>query len=89
MLKHILIKGLQYEGETDEAMRRREAAMEENNRQVDALYADWARQRITPMPSMREWAAARGIGSVSESRQSPSPSPSTDHLAAASAQNSA
>ncbi len=59
MLECIL--GLQYEGETDEHMRKREAAMEENNRRVEALWKDWERQRNTPMPSMIQWAKNHGI----------------------------
>ena len=61
MLKYVFIKGLRYEGEGEEAAQAREAAMEENNRRVDELYADWERQRKTPMPSMQEWARRHGI----------------------------
>ncbi len=64
MLKYVLVKGLQYEGESTEDMARREAAMEENNRRVDELYADWERQRRTPMRSMIDWAAKRGMLAV-------------------------
>lgn len=61
MLKYVFIPGLQYERESNEAMARREAAMTENNRRVDALYEDWKRQRLTPMPSMIAWARQRGL----------------------------
>lgn len=62
MLKHLFIPGLQYEGESAEDMDRRETAMAENNRRVDELWADWERQKATPMNSMKDWAAQRGIG---------------------------
>jgi hypothetical protein len=61
MLKYVMVRGLQYAGESLEDMERREEAMEENNRRVDELYADWERQRKTPMRSMIQWAAERGL----------------------------
>lgn len=61
MLKYMLVTGLQYDGESLEDMERRERAMKEHNDRVDELYAEWERQRSLPMPSMREWAKARGL----------------------------
>ena len=59
MLKYVFVSGLQYAGESDADMARREAAMIEHNAKIDALYADWERQRRTPMPAMREWYEKR------------------------------
>ena len=59
MLKYIFVPGLQYEGETDEQMAAREAAMIENNRLFDEPQADWRKQRELPMPAMRRWYEAR------------------------------
>lgn len=61
MLKHVIVSGLCYGNETADDMERREKAMAEDNARVDALYADWERQRKTPMPSMQEWAVNHGI----------------------------
>ncbi len=61
MLKYIFVKGLRYGNESEEKAQAREQAMEENNRRVDELYADWERQRKTPIPSMIEWAKRRGL----------------------------
>jgi len=59
--KIVYVKGLQITGETLEDMEIREAATEAHNARVDALYADWKRQRAMPMPAMREWARKRGL----------------------------
>ncbi len=61
MIKHVIVKGLCYGNETAEDMLRRERMMEEDNRRVDELYADWERQRKTPIPSMIPWCKQRGL----------------------------
>lgn len=61
MIKYLFIPGLQYEGESEEGMARRETAMAENNRRVDELWSDWERQKATPMNPMKDWAARRGL----------------------------
>ena len=61
MIKYVIVKGLCYGNETAEDMIRREQLMEENNRRVDELHADWERQRKTPIPSIIPWAKERGI----------------------------
>jgi hypothetical protein len=57
MLRYIIIKGLQYSGETLDDMERREAAMDKYNRELDEML----RLNSLPMPAMREWAKERGL----------------------------
>lgn len=61
MLYHLLIPGIQYEGETLADMERREKAIRKHNAKVDALRADWQRQQRTPMRSMIGWAKRHGL----------------------------
>lgn len=61
MLKYVIVKGLQYEGESVDQMEERERLMEESNRRVEALNLDWERQKRTPMRSMISWAKSRGL----------------------------
>jgi hypothetical protein len=61
MLKYVIVKGLQYEGETIDDMDRREREMEKHNKRIDNLYSDWKRQRNQPMPSMQDWAKEHGM----------------------------
>ncbi len=61
MIKHIIVSGLCYGNETADDMERREKRMADDNAKVDALYADWERQRNTPMRSMIALAKKRGL----------------------------
>lgn len=69
MMKVLYIPGLRFKGESDEQAEAREAEMKAHNERVDALWKDWARQRALPMPSMREWAAKRGVGPTAAGRE--------------------
>jgi hypothetical protein len=57
MLRCVIVKGLQYEGETLDDMDRREREMQEHNDNLDRLL--WLNS--LPMLSMRDWAFQRGL----------------------------
>jgi hypothetical protein len=62
MLKHIVTIGLiVHEGETIEQAEEKQRKRVARNAQMDALLADWEKQRRRPMASMKAWAVARGL----------------------------
>jgi len=57
MIRYVIVKGLQYSGESLDDMERREAAMEKHNADLDKML--W--RNSLPMRSMRKWAEQRGL----------------------------
>ncbi|SRR6266705_1550141 len=56
--------GIQFEGETVEQMDERDHRIAQHNHEVQQLHQDWAKQRATPMPAMREWAIKHGLALI-------------------------
>lgn len=61
MLRFVVLRGVQYAGETVEEMDRRERAMLAHNRRIDAQQARDENDRRRPLPSCEQWAIARGL----------------------------